>query len=428
MIRLILWYSDMNKILYINACTREGSRTNELAQHLLCNLDGRVQTVNLYEENIHPLDAQLLLRRNNLSDNGKTDDELFSFAKQFASADTIVIAAPYWDLMFPSILKVYLENITVCGITFRYSQKGIPQSLCRAKKLYYVTTSGGFIGANNFGFDYIKALATSFFDIRDVSFFSAEGLDIEGADVTQIMQKAKDNMFCADKNNCTIPYPEKYGERPEKDGASSFGGLADHSRSRYYVANDFYNMKSDASLHILSHFETYQQTTEYTCGAACALMVLNWFGKKKYHELAVSQLVESHPSRGSTVENIADFFDLIGWDVDFHADTNRKFETIEEVEHFFIDSIDNGVPVMIDWVDWAGHWQVLIGIDTCSSETPYDDVLIFADPYDVTDHKQDGYYTFPLGRFMGMWREGACAEKNEPYVQPFVIAKPKAFV
>mgnify|MGYP006967368385 CR=1 FL=1 len=32
-------------------------------------------------------------------------------------------------------------------------------------------------------------------------------------------------------------------------------------------------------------------------------------------------------------------------------------------------------------------------IDTCSSDSPYDDVLIFADPYDVTDHKQDGYYT-----------------------------------
>ena len=418
----------MNEILYINACTREDSRTNELAQHLLCSLDGQVQSVNLYEQNITPLDAQLLSKRDNLLENGKTDDELFSLAKQFASVDTIVIAAPYWDLMFPSVLKVYLENITVCGITFRYSKKGIPQSLCNAKKLYYVTTSGGFIGENNFGFDYINALASGFFGISDVRFFSAEGLDIEGADVRMIMQEAKKSMLCADKSCLTIPYPEKYGENPKKDGASSFCGLADHYRSRYYVSNDFYNMKSDSSLHILSQFKTYQQTTEYTCGAACALMVLNWFGIKKYHEIAVSQLVESHPSRGSTVENIADFFDLIGWDVAFHADTNKKFETIEEVERFFIESIDNGVPVIVDWVDWAGHWQVLIGIDTCSSDTPYDDVLIFADPYDVTDHKQDGYYTFPLGRFLGMWREGVCAEKLTPYVQPFVIAKPKTVV
>ena len=52
-------------------------------------------------------------------------------------------------------------------------------------------------------------------------------------------------------------------------------------------------------------------------------------------------------------------------------------------------------------------------------------VLIFADPYDVTDHKQDGYYTYPLGRFFGMWREGPCAEKTQPYQQPFVATWPK---
>ncbi|MBO5935603.1 MAG: NAD(P)H-dependent oxidoreductase [Clostridia bacterium] len=413
----------MNNILYINACVRENSRTDELTQHLLGSLDGQIQTVCLAEENIKPLDPVLLAKRDHLLKNGKTDVEFFSLARQFASADTIVIAAPYWDLMFPSMLKVYLENITVCGITFRYSEKGIPRSLCKAQKLYYVTTSGGFIGENNFGFDYIRAVASGFFGISDVKFFSAEGLDIYGADVGRIMQDAKENMFS--DVSCTIPYPEKYGENPKKDGASSFCGVADHNKSRYYVANDFYNMKSEGTLHILEHFETYQQTKEYTCGAASALMVLNWYGKKKYDEIAVSQLVDSHTSKGSTVENIADFFDLIGWNVDFHADTKAKFETIEEAESFFINAIDSGTPVMVDWVDWAGHWQVLIGIDTCNTETPYDDVLIFADPYDVTDHKQDGYYTFPLGRFLGMWREGACAEKSAPYVQPYIIAKPK---
>ena len=61
---------------------------------------------------------------------------------------------------------------------------------------------------------------------------------------------------------------------------------------------------------------------------------------------------------------------------------------------------------MMDWVDWAGHWQVLIGIDTCGTDNPYDDVLIFADPYDVTDHKQDGYYTYPL------WRFSVCGGKD----------------
>ena len=154
-------------------------------------------------------------------------------------------------------------------------------------------------------------------------------------------------------------------------------------------------------------------------------MVLNWFGKSRYHEMLVGQLIESIPGKGSTVENIADFFDLIGWEVDYHADTELRFQEPEDFERYVIDSIDNHTPVLVDWVDWGGHWQVIIGIDTCGTEEPYDDVLIFADPYDVTNHFQDGYYTFPLARFFYMWREGPCAQKKEPYQQPFVTARPK---
>lgn len=85
---------------------------------------------------------------------------------------------------------------------------------------------------------------------------------------------------------------------------------------------------------------------------------------------------------------------MIGWNVDSHASTDRRFQTVEAAEQAIIDYIDRGIPMMIDWVDWAGHWQVLIGIDTCGTDTPYDDVLIFADPYDVTDRYFDRVCTF----------------------------------
>ncbi|MBQ6222404.1 MAG: hypothetical protein IJJ44_07315 [Solobacterium sp.] len=222
-----------------------------------------------------------------------------------------------------------------------------------------------------------------------------------------------------------IPYPEQYTGRLNEAGASAFAGKTNHIHSRYYVFNDYYNMESDETLHILTHFRTYQQTTEYTCGAACSLMVLNWFGRTKYHEMVVSQLIESLPEQGSSVENIADFFDLIGWDVDFHAGTDLRFSEPKEFERYVIDCIDHQTPILVDWVDWAGHWQVIIGIDTCGTEDPFDDVLILADPYDVTNHFQDGYYIFPLARFFYMWREGPCAHKNEPYQQPFVATRPK---
>ena len=68
-----------------------------------------------------------------------------------------------------------------------------------ADNMYYVTTSGGFIGENNFGFDYVKTLAVALFGIGSVRLFSAEGLDIDGADVGRILQRAKDNMYVTDK-------------------------------------------------------------------------------------------------------------------------------------------------------------------------------------------------------------------------------------
>lgn len=186
---------SMENILYVNACARDCSRTDELARHLLGKLGGKVQSVNIYQENLLPLDGELLKKRDALLCSGNTDDEMLRFARQFADADTVVISAPYWDLLFPSVLRVYLENVTVCGITFRYSEKGFPTGLCKAKKLFYVTTAGGFIGENNLGFDYVKALAVNLLGIKEVECFTAEGLDIDGADVSAIMQKAKDNML-----------------------------------------------------------------------------------------------------------------------------------------------------------------------------------------------------------------------------------------
>lgn len=221
-----------------------------------------------------------------------------------------------------------------------------------------------------------------------------------------------------------IDYPATLTTTDDDEGADAFGHMLDHPQSRYYVMNDFYNMESDETLHIISKFETYQQTTEYTCGCAAAIMTLNHFGENAYDEMQIAQLAGTHNTMGTSVEGLRDFFLGIGYQVDYHADTEYRFDTIESCEEYFLQQIDAGNPIMVDWVDWYGHWQVVIGLDTCGTESPYDDVLILADSYDVTDHYQDGYYTYPFGRFFSMWREGPCAEKEAPYEQPFVVAYP----
>ena len=49
-------------------------------------------------------------------------------------------------------------------------------------------------------------------------------------------------------------------------------------RNKYYKTFDFFNMKSKGGLHIISHFKTMMQTTDYTCAPVCAIMVLSHLG------------------------------------------------------------------------------------------------------------------------------------------------------
>lgn len=179
----------MEKILFVNACVRENSRTLDIAKIVLEKLNNAYTEVNLQKTDLKPLNRESLDIREKLILQDDFSDTMFSLAKDFAAADTIVIAAPYWDLAFPALLKIYLEQITVSGITFRYA-KGVPQGLCRAKRLIYVTTAGGII-YDNFGFEYVKALAQKIYGIGEVLFFKAENLDIDGNDVNDILRRAK---------------------------------------------------------------------------------------------------------------------------------------------------------------------------------------------------------------------------------------------
>ena len=175
-------------ILFVNACVREQSRTLILAKRLLNKLDGDIREVQLEKKDFPVVDEEFIDRREALLRSGKYDDPMFELGRDFANADTVVIAAPYYDLSFPAILKQYFEQINVVGLTFAYTEEGIPTGLCKAKELYYVTTAGGPVISDAFGFGYVKALAETFYGIRHVYQIKAEGLDIVGADVDKILE------------------------------------------------------------------------------------------------------------------------------------------------------------------------------------------------------------------------------------------------
>ncbi len=179
-------------ILYVNACVRAESRTNRLAKALLDKL-GAYEEVRLTDLVMKPLNEESLGYREAQIEKQNYNDSIFDLSKQFAEADLIVVSAPYWDGQFPAVLKTYIENIYAIGIVTKYSEDGRPQGLCKAKKLYYVTTAGGEYDPR-FSYDYIEYLVKNVFGIQETELICAEYLDIEGNDAEEIVSKAISNL------------------------------------------------------------------------------------------------------------------------------------------------------------------------------------------------------------------------------------------
>lgn len=266
----------------------------------------------------------------------------------------------------------------------------------------------------------------------------------------------------------------------ELGGADSYNFLGDNATSRFYVNPDFYRLKSDETLTLIEGFKTMQQTTEWSCGNAVSLMTLWNMGKTDLTEwdiaLAMGSSVDDDTEGalpgsannfheyGTTVEDMYNFFsNLEGFKVletsyradyteadlvseedgatpsnignlkpTFSSSSLYASENSDDTEAWVDDAKDSyfvtwltghlkaGRPVMVEWGDWDGHWISIIGYDNNGTPSIGDDTLIFADPYDTSDHWQDGYAIFPLERFFYMWQDRKVAPK--PYqLQPFIV-------
>ena len=181
-------------LLFINACVRKGSRTKRLADFFLARRNTTFEEIRLQEVEFPVFDEEFLKRRDRLIMERDFGNPMFDLARQFAEADDIVIAAPFWDLSFPAALKQYFEQINVLGVTFLYTPEGVPKGLCRAKNLTYITTAGGNSVPEEYGFGYVKALAQNFYGIPDVRLIKAGGLDIIGADTEAILQAVENTI------------------------------------------------------------------------------------------------------------------------------------------------------------------------------------------------------------------------------------------
>lgn len=185
------------KLLYIEACPRGRgqSRTLLLADAFLAAFQAAYPQADILRHDVAhmgllPVDGPMLTRREALIDARAWADPLFAPARAFQAADGLLVAAPYWDLMFPAMLKTYIEHVFIRELTFRY-ERDMPIGLCTARRALCVTTAGSPIGSQDFGTAYLRA-TLAMLGIARFDGIAAEGLDIAGADPRALIARASE--------------------------------------------------------------------------------------------------------------------------------------------------------------------------------------------------------------------------------------------
>lgn len=188
----------MSTLLYIKANPKpEGtSRTLKLSDSFVeayrkNNPNDEIITLDLYKEDIRFLSGEDVVFNDFESEEAR-NHPVFKYAYQFLEADRIVIAAPFWNLSYPAIIKAYLDYIAVGGITFGYTSKG-PVGLCQGKKALHIVTRGGSYSEKplsefELGDRYLRTIF-GFLGIKDFATYAVENMDRSSTDVEAVLNE-----------------------------------------------------------------------------------------------------------------------------------------------------------------------------------------------------------------------------------------------
>ncbi len=207
-------------------------------------------------------------------------------------------------------------------------------------------------------------------------------------------------------------------------GAAERAGKHDIQASPYFTHPDFYNMRSNGHLLLLPHFKTAQQSTGYSCGPVAAGMVVEYLqGKPLHKELEIAEIMGTSKTSGTDTAGMVKYFHKLNWQVESCLDKGSP-KNYSSFQSFVKGYLQQGLPIIVENIDWGGHWRVIIGYDDMGSAYGGDDVLILADPFDTSDHLQDGYNVISAERFYYMWFD-AHLFKGAAQDRLWLVAKPR---
>ncbi|MCE1164836.1 MAG: C39 family peptidase [Bacteroidetes bacterium] len=175
------------------------------------------------------------------------------------------------------------------------------------------------------------------------------------------------------------------------DNSVSENNVSGLSGSKYFGWDKKYHQPA-AGLTMLN-VDSYQQTTEYTCGPASVISLLRYYNRGG-DEMTIASEMGTSTTTGTTPQQMTDWLNGHGFTASWHQ--NGTLDTL-------VNNLKRNKPVLVEWSDWGGHWVLLAGYDTRNTADLMDDVVIFADPYDRHDDNRDGFTWFNAQRFYYMW-------------------------
>jgi FMN-dependent NADH-azoreductase len=189
----------MKTMLYITANTKPEAQSASKSvgrafvnEYMANHSEIVLKEMDLYNISIPKLKCEYFRDRNTLIDVNNANNlmqedkqsisRITELAWEFKEADIYVLAVPMWNLMFPSVVKEYLDCVIQNDITVKISPDTITGLLHdKERKMIYIQSSGGPIpwiveGRINHGGNYLKDI----FKFAGISLFHEILVDSTG--------------------------------------------------------------------------------------------------------------------------------------------------------------------------------------------------------------------------------------------------------
>ncbi|MDR3491832.1 MAG: C39 family peptidase [Gammaproteobacteria bacterium] len=186
----------------------------------------------------------------------------------------------------------------------------------------------------------------------------------------------------------------------------------------------FYGIKHTKNLTLLK-IKGYQQTEDYTCAPAAVMSLMHYYGKltdnemNKITELKIAHEMHTSKETGTTAKQIVNWLKTHGFDV-----VSGEHGTIDMLKN----NLQKGIPTLVEWIDWGGHWELVTGYD--AEGKTYDDdkdTLFFTDPSAHFDNVKymNGITMINPDRFADMWFDMQHFNSGRIERGVYIVAVPK---